>query len=62
MNIKISEMQLRSTHSFIWVVSLSIVLIASPAYETFEGAGDVFSGWADSLSEAVTSVNPLAPR
>ena len=33
--------------------------MASSACETFEGAGDVFSGWADSLSEAVTSVNPL---
>ncbi len=34
-------------------------MIASSACETFEGAGDVFLGWADSLGETVTSANPF---
>ena len=34
-------------------------MIASSACEIVEGAGDVFFGWADSLGETVTPVNPF---
>jgi len=58
-NIEINEMLLRTTHIYIRIVAVSVVLFASTACESLEGVGDIFSGWGDSLSDAVTSVNPL---